>query len=244
MTIPSGVAAIYHDSPIIAVPVSKCRDALSFSYSGDGWNVYAALIRQYQENPSLTYENSILKLYYERFQPQSLSETLFVDPADTEHPIVAGWPPLPWQTVGRIPKKNNCIFGPNTKVYERNEIPRTITVYKQLKKVGYQPSKYRDGYILGYYLKSDNGYRFIIASGHHRIAALGILGYKWIHAKIHPKYPRVADIKKINEWPQVRRGTYSPEQASELFQVYFAANGKERAEKLGLYKPIYPKKQR
>lgn len=66
-----------------------------------------------------------------------------------------------------------------------------------------------------------------------------MLGYKNIEVMIQPSYQRVIDIKKVNEWINVRNKKYNQGQAIQMFNLYFNENGKEKAQKLGIYRETF-----
>lgn len=239
MNFPSGMNAIYSKSEIVQVELHKCRDWLSFSYTGDGWHYQSALIRQYINNPRLQYSESILKQYYDRFQPNCLQEILFENLKQDLPPIHKAGPPLPWLASPPRFGKVYQHYGPNTDTFIKNEFSRTLDIFRKLSKSSYQPEKYQDGYIKGYFLKKESDYRFIVSNGHHRMAALAILNYDTIKVMLDPKMSRVCDIQEVNTWINVRNGIYSKKVALDIFKIPFTKNGKEKAISLGLYSKIY-----
>ena len=244
MLIPKGMKGLYSDATIVEVKLEKCRDWQGYSYTEDGWHYFSALIKEYLENPALTYEESILRKYYKKFQPKSWQECFCFDEEEQLQPISRGWPPLPWEAaiknnIGKSVIIENSIndnqhYGPNSDVFGRKEFERTINIYKKLEKEGYQPESNRDGYIRGYYLKKKNDYRFKVTAGQHRIAALGILSYENIKVRIQKNTERVVDIKNIKNWPNVCNGEYDVKLAIQIFEYYFNKNGREKAKKIGL----------
>ncbi|KRE46330.1 hypothetical protein [Paenibacillus sp. Soil522] len=103
MKLPGGTEAIYHKPQIVFVALEKCRDWLGYSYTGNGWHYSSATIKEYTLNPKLTYDHSILKIYYEKFQPKSLIEALFLNNNNIKNAIVAKWPALPWLNIAIKP---------------------------------------------------------------------------------------------------------------------------------------------
>ncbi|MCA0754944.1 hypothetical protein KP806_07765 [Paenibacillus sp. N4] len=240
MNIPVGAEAIDHQSQIVVVELQKCRDWLGYSYTANGWHYSGATIKQYILNPQLTYNDSILKIYYEKFQPKSLIEALFIKNNKITIPNDEQWPALPWLHVAYKPRNSNYQhFGPNPDHYGKTEFSKTIDLYKKLSKNGYQPKSHRDGFIRGYFLKHYDDYRFVVSGGQHRIAALAMLGYKNIEVKIQPSYQRVIDIQKVHKWINVRNNKYNQEEAIQIFNLYFNENGKNKAKKIGIYSKIY-----
>jgi len=241
---PHGIRAIHSKSPIVQIHISKCRDLLSYSYCGKGWHYYSAFLRQYMLDPKISYDDSILKLYHQRFQPRSLAEALGVQNEIRGNAFHSGWPPLPWMNIEFLLRKNHQHFGPFSNTYSFLEYQRCQRVFDQIKSNGYQPEKYPDGYIRGYFLKGVSNYRFLVTAGQHRIAAMAVLGYEKFLVKLQQRYPRVIDIRESAGWPQVRNGVYSKEQADQIFKIYFTRDGKENAESLNLYENIFKKKHK
>ncbi|MGP4060597.1 hypothetical protein [Halobacillus sp. H74] len=236
MANPKGFAAVDSEAAIVKVEVKKCRDWLGFSYADDGWHYFCATIKQYIDEPSLSYKKSILRKYYQLFQPKSLREGLFYKVADTPLKKHNLWMPLPWENNLKLPEGDHQHFGPNSEAYGETELLRTLRVYKKIRKAGYQPRHFPDGYIRGYFLKSGKDYRFKLTAGQHRMAALGVMGHQTVKVKVQSKWERVIDPAKIKEWPQVRNRRYTKEQALYIFNSYFKQTGRERAIRLGLMK--------
>lgn len=76
-----------------------------------------------------------MKIYYEKFQPKSLIEALFLNNNNIKNAIVAKWPALPWLNIAIKPGKNYQHFGPNLDHFGKIEFKRTIDLYKQLSKM-------------------------------------------------------------------------------------------------------------
>ncbi|WP_406945519.1 hypothetical protein ACJA3J_03350 [Halobacillus sp. SY10] len=95
---------------------------------------------------------------------------------------------------------------------------------------------HRDGYVRGHFLRNGEDYRFKVTGGQHRMAVLGVLGQTDLDVKLQPDWKRVIDIRHIDQWEQVKNGTYSVRAAQKVFHCYFQTTGKEKAEKYGLLK--------
>lgn len=230
---------------IAKVDVAKCRDVfLSFSYADDGWNPYSSILAQYEQNPDLTYEESIYKTYLEKCQLSTTQQLVFVDDQPNLPPMDRGWIPYPWFP-GTKPMDMKNHFGPRAPFSPGpREFVRMIRIYLKLKREGYRPESYPDGYIRGYFLRGNSDYRFHILGGNHRMAALGFLGYRFIDVKVQPVGGKgIVDLCKVNEWPNVRNGLYNRALAIRVFQTVFAKTGRERAESLGIYSRIFPESE-
>lgn len=236
----TSVDALNGKDNIITVELQKCRDWLSFSYSGDGWHYHSALIKQYIDMPNLLYSESILKQYYDRFHPECLQDIFFEHTQNNLPPIHKAGPPLPWLASPPRFGRTYQHYGPNTDAFIQSEFSRTIDIYNKLSNnSGNLSDICEDGYIKGYVLKNDSDYRFIVTNGHHRLAAISNLNQTTLRVKLDPKLSKVIDIHQAHAWMNVRNGIYSKKLAIALFEKYFEINGRERALSLGLYSKIY-----
>ncbi|MDV2583344.1 hypothetical protein [Alkalibacillus haloalkaliphilus] len=235
MSIPKGMKALKSSSSFVEVEIDRCCDWQGLYCSDEGWHYFRAVLQEYKENPKLKYEKSILKIYYKKYQPQTLLECLFYGEENQyEHLVTNELLELPWGIRFKSPDKNHQHYGPNSKSFGEKEINRIINVYESISTEGYQPEKYKDGYIRGFYLRRGDDYRFMITGGQHRLAALKELGYESIVVKIHVKDKRVVDRKDVKNWKNVREGMYNEELALKVFDQFFDQNGREKAEKIGV----------
>lgn len=199
-----------------------------------GWHYLCEMLREYKLKPKNNYRKSILKKYYDKYQPYSTFECFLCEEEYDPLRHSTPWVPLPWESAFRIRLSDNQHFGPNSNTFIRKEFVRTISLYHRLESQGYQPQENKDGYIRGHFLKKGDDYRFKVSGGQHRMAALGVLGQKDLHVKIQPDWKRVIDIQHIHHWEHVKNGTYSEEAARKIFNFYFETTGIEKAKKYGL----------
>ena len=81
----------------------------------------------------------------------------------------------------------------------------------------------------GYLLISNNDYRFLITSGHHRIAVLKALNsfdkskFNYIPVKFENQRSnlKVINIKDIEDWPSISNNSCCEKDALELFNKFF-----------------------
>jgi len=242
--LPRGLNLSNSRSTVLEVELAKCRSLNGFSFGGGGWNHFSALLEELLANPDLAYEESILKKFYDCFQPKNRQEQLFGSEGEALPPLDRGWTLLPWvDTKNRsfnplespqLNGKGNPHYGPNKVEFGQYVCRRLLAGYMLIREYGYLPEIFPDGYIQGYLLKDGDDYRFYVNEGQHRIAALGLLGYGEIKVKYNPDFLPVVDLKNIRQWPQVRRGLYSEETAARVFRHYFEEDGSSRARQLGL----------
>ncbi len=247
--IPRGIDAIESKGELFKIPLEKCVDINGFTFSPEDWQHFSATIREYLDNPELEYQGSILERFFEKFTPKNRQEQWAPHLEEDIYPANKGWPGLPWirvpGNVTKIAQKfetdltrirgGNQHFGPNSKKFGQEELERIISAYHLMEK-GYQPEIFPDGYINGYFLKKGVDYRLIVTEGQHRAAALSVLGYREIIAKLSSdsKHMKVVDYNNAEYWPAVKNGWYSPQGARVLFDVFFNANGRWKARYLGI----------
>lgn len=219
-------------STVIELELEKCKDLFGAGYIGD-YHPFVEVLKQYEENPNLQYKDSVLKEYYDNFQPKNLEEGLFGQRGKAPK-LRKGWIGYPWdwekeQRVIFMDKLKDTrpggihFFGPNTIEFGQGEFDRLIKLYTMFKRQGYHPELFSDGYISGYCLIKENDYRFIVTEGQHRIAVLAALGYKNIRCRLthRPEYPQIVDIKDAKKWPQVENRAYSRNYATKIFNRFF-----------------------
>lgn len=98
--------ALYDHSPgAFEVPTERCQYPYGFSYDPRGWHPFVATLRELVARPDLRYEDSVLRTYYDAYQPASVRELLFEDGYAWDGAAVvdvgAGRPRRPGPTVGR-----------------------------------------------------------------------------------------------------------------------------------------------
>lgn len=231
-SIPVGLQSMDSDSTILRVSIDKCRDLFGTAYRND-WHYFVETLLQYEKNSELKYEDSILKEYYQGFNPKNLEEGLFTDRGQAPK-LSQGWIEYPWnydkskrliftQSLGETRPGGNHFFGPNSDEFGSAEFSRLTKLYTMLKKHGYQPELHPDGYITGYLLARWSDYRFVITEGQHRMACLAALGYDEINCRFteNPRFLRKVSFDEIKKWPQVNNGVYSRNLARKVFNRFF-----------------------
>lgn len=219
-------------SIVLEVDISKCRDLYGAGYVDD-FHPFAEVLREYQKNPELEYEDSILKKYYDTFQPSNLEEGLFARNRNVVR-LKRGWIGYPWywdkdKKMIFTDKINDTrpggihFFGPNTEEFGQGELERLKDLYDNLKEHGYNPEMFSDGYISGYLMFKGDDYRFVVTEGQHRIGALVALGYDEILCKFtqKPQYNQIVNLDEIKKWGQVENKVYSKNLATRVFWRFF-----------------------
>ena len=179
-------------------------------------------------NPKIKLEDSSLYSFYNRFKPKNYQELYNL----TENNILAKVSSLhdfkPWLN-SFINKKviRKGIFGPINKNDILHRIIRIRNILENLEQFGYSPTE--EDIIKGYLLISNNDYRFLITSGHHRVAALKTINFynpkkfNKVLVKFEDRRTnlKVVYLKNIDKWPAVKNNFCSITEAKELFYKYF-----------------------
>lgn len=227
-------------SGVYEIDIHKCGNQYYFSHAEDGWHPYSAVAEQYLQNPDLKYEDSVLKTYYEKFQPSTLQEALL----DAKDPV-APLNELPrtavrelWRLDGSVaeikryhPPEETQMFGPVSDKYGDIQLQRIIRTVQSVEKYGYVPDTFDDGYLKGYFILYKGDYRFIPTAGKHRAGVFKALGINKVKAVCYPNL-KVLDYDKAESFAIVRSGLLSADLAQGLIERYFTHNGKERAQAL------------
>jgi hypothetical protein len=160
---------------------------------------------------------------------------LYVSFLDITRPFL----PLPWSTPSEIKRYKQGLKGLSTRggpdsglsptIVEnegRKEYDRLIATYESIKKLGYKPDIASDGalesrFIQVVMLRDREDERFIVMSGHHRLAALSVLGWKQVPAILVSNGLPIVDLANVENWPVVSDGVYDLVAARRVFKRYF-----------------------
>lgn len=227
-------------------PVDLCRDESGLSFSSSGWHAFVATLQQYGKNKKLSYKDSVLAEFYEKWQPANAGEAIVgMAPAPgkiSEMPayglFLSPWKPVtPEELEARIDqwtkednlehgrpefdwKKNGLkFFGPVSDQMIEFEFNRLVSIYEALESKGYDRQCGDIGVVL---LRHEGEYRFLIAGGgRHRVAAMAALGYGSFPAQyIVPQF--VVDSKDAQYWPQVKSGMWTCDEALAYMDYLFS----------------------
>ena len=224
-----------NEGGVYTIPIDKIISPHFFSYGEKGWHYYTACLREYERNPDITYETSILKKYYDHFQPKTVADILFYDAPKNAPDVLQNMPALLirdfWRLDGGLEEikshlldEETQLFGPISDIYGEEQFIRCVTAHRMIKKHGYLPDRFEDGYIGGYFLMNGSDYRFLSMAGKHRLAALGVLDIKNIKVTT-PYNLKILDIQDIKHWPTVQSGFICEGGIKKIFQRAFSEDG-------------------
>lgn len=238
-------------------PVDHCTHFVGFGLSLRGWHPFVAALLEYRGGLASSYDQSILKDYYERWQPRSAAHAfagfdmdenfLFELPSYCFYisPWAATTPEDVEQTLEYWTRVENAehgnpdldfrehgigYFGPTHPAKGEMEFARLTGIHDRLISAGYDR---RHGDVNVRVLKRGDELRFIVdGGGYHRAAALAAAGHKDMPATFVE--PVVIAVEDVDSWPQVRRGTWNRDDAARYFHHLFDFDGRQWAREHGL----------
>lgn len=233
--------------------VGPVNEVAYFPCQRNSGNPFVDTIIQYLSNRDLVYDFSILQRYYVGFQPKTVAEALGIAEEDDLHflmrqPALLTFPPWARPPLDdyetHLKRRQNNIsienhaaggkfdcrhgysgFGPVSKVKGAWEFNRLIRVANSIIANGYHIQSGMDA-VQAVVLRSGQEYRFICANGHHRTSALAALNYDKIPVSLHTK---IIDRDDILDWPGVTASVFTPDQALQIFDMFFNGTPPEAA---------------
>ncbi len=220
---------------VVDVPVEKIRAA---GFSGaDPQNPFVLTLRAYGEGRCGCFRGSLLENFYERWQPFAGS-----DPAEARRP--SPWsarPPRPANTAaGRLQRgeflriasemglpvgemRGHILGGPVTEAFGEVTFRRIARIYDSVREKGYRPEDSPGGHLRGHCFVRGDDFRVSVGSGKHRVAALLALGWRVLPVQMGPpKIPVLIRREEADEWPGVRGGLSTREEALAEFDRIFS----------------------
>lgn len=228
------------------------------TFSAAGWHHFTeacgTLLQGAGEQRAAAIERARAGLadYFDRFQPATVGEVWRRAGITTDIGLLALRPTrhycnwLPWNAANdtvdamragsthcNVWPDHDChAYGPVSAETQKMELQRLHDIVVKLANEGYEPEVNADGYVRGQLMVRGGESRFLVTAGQHRLAALSALGYREIVAKFQPGYAKVLNLAEVRTWPQVANGTYTVEQATNIFNGLFEANGRGLREAL------------
>ncbi len=218
-----------------SVPVEKIRSA---GFSGaDPHNPFVLTLRAYAGGRCARFRGSLLENFYECWQPFA-----------GRNPAELG-KPAPWRArtqpagntaAGRLQRgeftevaqelgldagemRGHITGGPVTEAFGEVTLRRMARIYQSVQETGYHPERSPAGHLRGAYFLREDDFRVLVGSGKHRMAALLALGYEVIPVQFGPpKLPAVVRREEVDQWPGVRKGLYSKDEALARFDRIFS----------------------
>jgi hypothetical protein len=215
-------------------PLDHCRCIMGFGYGPSRWHPMSAAVEEYRRGEARTYENSVLRKFYDAWQPSHAAEVVvgfhdvpkrlrsyrpyaFFPPWDPSTPEermarVEWWYRRDAREHGHAELDLNAdghqAYGPVSEPKGRFEFDRCVALHASMTESGYDR---RRGDVKVDVLKRGAEMIFIIAGGRHRRAVMTALGHRTVPTI--PQSPMIIDTSHVDHWPQVRQGLWRREDA-------------------------------
>lgn len=216
----------WQNADVVTVPIDRCRHFCAFKYGSETFNPYENYVVGLQRGQPLDDLRQRFEDFLMYFRPRDFGEVFDIE-LSRHIPL---WI-YPWHRGHNFSPNNGWLS-------DLDEVPDIIThfceqgikrsrieeeyfwlerAYTTVSAHGYQP--HSNSFVEAFELKNEGESVFIITDGNHRISALAALGYQEVNIKLS----RRAQVngKDYKKWPQVRLGTYSEQDALDIFNVYF-----------------------
>jgi hypothetical protein len=229
---------------LIDLDLARCRslDLVGFSCAPSDPNPFVETARAILDGSVHCYDGSPLQRYYESFTPARIldiygwaargcSATLRQKAVHA----VAPWQGTPGEHMADIRRRVSARdhaqlgepptgddswidWGPVSPAKGQIEFRRIAEVTASISAKGYLFEPEEDDHILAHLMVDGNDVVAWIMSGHHRVAALGALGYRSAPIVIlRDLYRR----EEVDTWPGVVSGAFTPAQALAAFDMVF-----------------------
>jgi hypothetical protein len=234
------------------IDLGACTSFVGFSYAEGGWNPHVATLEEFVRNPALKYEESSLWQLHQMFRPTTLQEIFLEDVEEPMKPL-SDLPPTRrlfryiWAINPALIRKatdsdatgsGHHYFGPMPEEKGQAQFDRLIDTYTSIEREGFRPDQY--GPIMGYFMADDSRYRFVVASGNHRLAALKVLGHTRVPVRLTKTHPAVVHRSRLDTWTVEQGGPLDHDTAYALFDKLLNEDGLEKARNLGMFGPPNP----
>lgn len=206
-------------------------------WGADPNNPFVLTLREYAAGRCKEYKGSPLEDFYHRWQPFAAgkcAESEDVGP--------------PWRKVvakkantaaGRIHRREFADIarelgvpsgeirghikgGPVSDAFGEITFRRFARLYDSIARDGFRPESSAAKFPSGFCFSRDGDWRVSIGSGKHRVTVMLALGWSKIPVEFGPpKLPVITRREEVDQWPNVRSGRYSREEALGAFDVIF-----------------------
>lgn len=236
---------LFQKRVVIDVEVARGRGLPLHSYAINSLDIHpfsyaVSRLIQLQNTEQTSFLKHFLRNYYNRVHPVDSSEFIKMN-SNTNLSQYPAWAfVFPWQCLDQERwqdhvalgvkaenqiEKNKCDirsgwawFGPVTSEKLEVEAGRILKLFQCISANGYKRTDYRDGDISADILVDENNdWVWQSVGGQHRAAVIAGLGMESIPVRVRSVIRRT----DVESWPNVINGTYSVDQALELFDMVF-----------------------
>lgn len=235
---------------LLDISVADCRGLRGLTFPCDCYSTHPFIValNKYKINKDIKSVEQVLALFYEMVEPSTVGQLLGLAEKKS-HPFLFLNPlcyQYPWDGIPNAKLQKTRIsfitreavshgavniyqgwhhFGPLTKERIFLEATRLVRVYEEISQTEYKRNNSSDGDVEGVVLHSDKESKVLITQGHHRIAAIAVLG----HEKITVRFGKSVTAPFVSrdqaeQWVGVNNGGFNLDDARMVFDRIFSGN--------------------
>ncbi|GGI05414.1 hypothetical protein [Egicoccus halophilus] len=234
-----GVASSFLASPDVV------RDVRGFSFASAGWHPWTAEVVDQRRRGNATYPGSLLERFHGTFRPPSALAALagfsarsgslerlpahlfwltpwFAHDVDALERSVRDWVARGARSAGVVDydfeRDGTPYHGPVSSRHGQAETTRLHEVAEALQRTGGWDRAHGDS--LGYLVRRGSEHVVVkFGGGYHRTAAMAALALGDVPVRL--REPVEVDVRDVDDWPQVRRGTWDRDTARRYVDHLF-----------------------
>jgi len=226
------------------VDINKCVDPRGLNYGNEGWQYLSAGARSYLDTRDLNLLSDSFAHYFNHIKGLNALE-YFIVKLETPQVLKSKRSNgaryyIPWSDVppDEVISKTKSVYEgeklkrPNSNVdnvlddvqwMAKNHSKRLTNTIKSIKEKGYDRKISGDD-LKGFVLVRNNDYRICIFGGQHRLATLSALKYDSVPVEFRRQI--IITESNVDEWPLVKSGFWSKEDALKYFNHLFDFNSR------------------
>lgn len=232
---------------LLDVPIADCRGlrGLAFPCDCNSTHPFIVSLNEYRINKDIKSIEQVLALFYETVEPSTVGQLLGLA-EKISHPFLSLGPlcyEYPWDGIPNARLQKTRIssitreavshgaanvyqgwhhFGPLSKERVSLEASRLVRVYEDIAQSKYKRNNSSDGDIEGIVLQCDKENKVLITQGHHRIAALSVLGHEKITVRFGKSVTAPLVIRdQVEQWVGVNNEGFNLDDARIVFDRIF-----------------------
>lgn len=216
-----------------AIFFKDCVHYCGYKYGSNAYNPYENYINGLKNGTPLSEVRNNFINHLRCYRPKSLEQALGVTNHTENHPLWA----FPWNSCVEFYKSNTNGWHSDPNEYVdimtmfsskgildfriQQEFYWLERAFARLSSEGFQPKKYNTPLNVLELVSKDEGKRYLVLDGNHRISALVALGIEYAEMQV----VSTVDERLVNTWKGVKEGKYTINDALLIFKRYFIGNG-------------------
>lgn len=220
----------------VTVPVADCVHYGAFRYGRREFNPYENYAVALAAGGDMAAARARFVEFLEHYRPEDFGAALGVELSRPQPLWRYPWAPEPDEGEATPGWLENPADAPDILTYfSRRGILRTRIdeefgwlerAFNSIREHGYQPGRFAGHLEARKLVALDGSVRYLITDGNHRLSALAALGQRTVVVRY--RWRMTVKERALPQWPLVRSGLYSAEDARSVLRVYFDGNRRPR----------------